>query len=333
MKIGMISFAHMHAYSYAEHLKAHPDADFVAVWDEDSSRGRDVAEKYQCHYFDNLDEFFSEDIDAVIICSENAKHKEHVLKAASNQKHILCEKPIATEVADAVEMIQACERNNVILQVAYPVRFVPAIQQVKDMIQSGRIGEILAVNATNHGQMPGGWFVDKELSGGGSATDHIVHIMDLLRWILKDEVKNVYAEFDTRFYNIDVEDCGVVLIEMDTGVVVSIDPSWSRPKTFPTWGDVTMEIVGSEGKISVDAFKQHSLFYNDHEGKIQQQPWGEDMDKGLVEDFIECIRLGRRPSITGEDGLRTLEVVKAAYMSDQLKQAVNLERVLVNASK
>lgn len=326
MKVGMISFAHMHALSYAKYLVQHPEAELAGIWDADKQRGNKMAEQFETEFYAELDELLKTDIIAVIICSENVNHKEHVLKAASYKKQILCEKPIATEVEDAIEMINACEEHDVILQVAYPVRFAPAIQKVKEIIQSGKIGEVIAVNATNHGQMPGGWFVEKELSGGGSATDHIVHIMDLLRWILNDEVKNVYAEFDTRFYDIEVEDCGLVMLELESGVIVSIDPSWSRPKTFPTWGDVTMEIVGTEGALSVDAFKQHSVLYNDHAGKIQQHPWSEDMDEGLVNDFIFCVKSKSKPSITGNDGLRTLEVVKAAYQSNELKETVLLKR-------
>ncbi|QNF27507.1 Gfo/Idh/MocA family protein [Metabacillus elymi] len=326
MKVGMISFAHMHALSYAKYLVQHPEAELAGIWDADKQRGNKMAEQFETEFYAELDELLKTDIIAVIICSENVNHKEHVLKAASYKKQILCEKPIATEVEDAIEMINACEEHDVILQVAYPVRFAPAIQKVKEIIQSGKIGEVIAVNATNHGQMPGGWFVEKELSGGGSATDHIVHIMDLLRWILNDEVKNVYAEFDTRFYDIEVEDCGLVMLELESGVIVSIDPSWSRPKTFPTWGDVKMEIVGTEGALSVDAFKQHSVLYNDHAGKIQQHPWSEDMDEGLVNDFIFCVKSKSKPSITGNDGLRTLEVVKAAYQSNELKETVLLKR-------
>ncbi|WP_338788026.1 Gfo/Idh/MocA family oxidoreductase [Metabacillus sp. FJAT-53654] len=326
MKVGMISFAHMHALSYAKYLVQHPEAELAGIWDADKQRGNKMAEQFETEFYAELDELLKTDIIAVIICSENVNHKEHVLKAASYKKQILCEKPIATEVEDAIEMINACEEHDVILQVAYPVRFAPAIQKVKEIIQSGKIGEVIAVNATNHGQMPGGWFVEKELSGGGSATDHIVHIMDLLRWILNDEVKNVYAEFDTLFYDIEVEDCGLVMLELESGVIVSIDPSWSRPKTFPTWGDVTMEIVGTEGALSVDAFKQHSLLYNDHAGKIQQHPWSEDMDEGLVNDFIFCVKSKSKPLITGNDGLRTLEVVKAAYQSNELKETVLLKR-------
>ncbi|KAB8139239.1 Gfo/Idh/MocA family oxidoreductase [Gracilibacillus oryzae] len=326
MKIAIISFAHMHALSYASALVNNPETELAGIWDEDQQRGHKMAEQFGSTYYADLDQLLQSDIDAVIVCSENVNHKKHVLKAASYQKHILCEKPIATEINDAIEMINACNEHDVILQVAYPVRFAPSIQKVNEIIKAGKIGEIIAVNATNHGQMPGGWFIERELSGGGSATDHIVHIMDLLRWMLEDEVRNVYAEFDTRFYDIQVEDCGQVLLELESGVIVSIDPSWSRPQTYPTWGDVTMEVVGTEGTLSVDAFKQHNLFYNDKDGKVQQQPWSEDMDEGLVNDFIACVKEGRKPFITGEDGLRTLEVVKAAYQSDKQKETVVLTR-------
>ncbi|MFD1173366.1 Gfo/Idh/MocA family protein [Oceanobacillus picturae] len=326
MKVGMISFAHMHANSYATFLMDHPEAEIAAIWDDNVKRGQEMATQFETDFYHDLDELLSTDIDAVMICSENANHKEHVLKAASYKKHILCEKPIATELEDAQEMIRVCDQQGVILQVAYAVRFVPAIQKVKAIIESGGIGDVMAVNATNHGQMPGGWFVEEALSGGGAATDHIVHIMDLLRWMLQDEVKSVYAEFDTLFYDIKVEDAGLVTLELESGIIATIDPSWSRPKTFPIWGDVTMEIIGTEGSLVVDAFKQHSVLYNDQTGKIEHKPWSEDMDERLVHDFIDCVKTGRKPAITGIDGLRTLEVVKAAYRSNELKETVKLER-------
>lgn len=327
MKIGIISFAHMHALSYAAALHGNSDVELTHIWDEDEKRGQEMAEKYECEYIADLDEFLKSDIEAVVICSENVNHKEHVIKSAKAKKHILCEKPLATEVKDAEEMIQTCNEEGVILQVAYPVRFAPVMGKVKDMIQNGAIGDVLAINATNHGLMPGGWFIEKDLSGGGAATDHIVHIMDVIRWIFKDEVKSVYAELDTRFYDIDVEDCGAVTLELESGMIVSIDPSWSRPQTYPTWGNVVMHFVGTKGNLSVDAFKQHSLYYNDTDGKIQELSWSEDMDGGLVQDFINCVKSNGTPSISGTDGLRTLEVVKAAYKSHESKKAVQLERV------
>lgn len=316
----------MHAHSYATHLVNHQQAELAYIWDENEQRGQEMAANFNCSFIANLDEFLSTDIDAVVICSENANHKEHVVKSARAKKHILCEKPIATEIEDAKEMIRVCEEEGVVLQVAYPVRFSPALQQAKKLIEEGAIGEVVAITGTNHGKMPGGWFIEKELSGGGAATDHIVHLMDLIRWITKDEVKSVYAELDTRFYDIDVEDCGMVSIELESGTIVSIDPSWSRPQTFPTWGDAILKFIGTKGNLQVDAFKQHAIHYNDADNHIVQLPFGEDMDQGLINDFISCIQNGKEPSITGTDGLRTLEVVKAAYNSSETGIVISLTK-------
>jgi UDP-N-acetylglucosamine 3-dehydrogenase len=323
----MISFAHMQAFTFAKNLLDDPEVEIKAIWDEAPDRGTEMAKTFNCQFIKDLDQLLAIDIEAVVVCSENKKHKEHVIAAARAGKHILCEKPIATEVEDAKAMMDACEKYGVILQIAYPVRFVPAIQRTRELIRTGAIGEVVAINATNHGQMPGGWFIEKELSGGGAATDHIVHVMDLVRWILNDEVKNVYAELDTRFYSIDVEDCGIVTLELESGVIVSIDPSWSRPKTFPAWGDVLLEFVGTKGTLSVDAYKQHSTYFNDSEGKVQHLSWADNMNKGLIDDFLRCIKEKGIPSITGEDGLRTLEVVNAAYESNKQKKVVSLNRI------
>lgn len=326
MKIGIISFAHMHAHSYAHYITQHPDAELTCIWDADESRGQEAADKFDCEFIADLDAFLATDIDAVVVCSENANHKEHVVKAARAKKHILCEKPIATEIADAEEMIRVCEEEGVTLEVAYPVRFAPGFIQVKELIEQGAIGDVVAITGTNHGKMPGGWFIEKELSGGGAATDHIVHIMDIIRWVIKDEVKSVYAEMDTRFYDVDVEDCGIATLELESGIVASIDFSWSRPQTFPTWGDAIIKFVGTKGSLEVDAFKQYLLYYNDEAKDITQIGFSEDMDDGLVNDFIANVKAGRGPSITGTDGLRTLEVVKAAHESHEKGETILLKK-------
>ena len=324
MKIGLISFAHMHAFSYAAHLLDSEEVELAYIWDDNVQRGKDNAKKYNCTFYSDLDDFLNTDMKAVIICSENTKHYEYVTRSAKAGKHILCEKPIATSIKDAQEMIGICEEEEVIFQIAYPVRFAPVVRRAKVLINDGVIGDILAISGKNRGKMPGGWFVDKEKSGGGAAVDHIVHLLDLIRWTLNDGVKSVYAELDTRFHDIDVEDCGMVSLELESGIIASIDPSWSRPQTFPNWGDVILKFVGTKGNLTIDVFKEHSIYYNDTAEKIQQLEWSENMDKGLIEDFIACVREGRKPSITGNDGLKTLEVVMAAYESNEKKEKVLL---------
>lgn len=326
MNIAILSFAHMHAHSYAKALLAQEQVTLLGIWDSDRQRGEEAANSYNTTFYADLEALLATEIDAVIVCSENNQHKYLVIEAAKHRKHILCEKPIATEIDDAKAMIKACEDYQVTLQIAYPVRFIPAVEKAVNYIKTGGIGEVIAINAANHGQLPGGWFIDKEKAGGGAATDHIVHIMDVVRWMLDDEADQVYARLATLFHDIDVEDAGQVIIEMKSGTLLNLDPSWSRPKTFPMWGDVLMEVVGTKGTIKIDGFKDTTTFYDDHAQQVIQIPWGVDMDEALIQDFLTCIKEGKSPFITGEDGLRTLEVVKAAYKSNETEQFVKIIR-------
>ena len=101
VKVGMISFAHMHAYSYASCLKELPNAEIVAIYNEDTSIADDLVKRFGGKFFDDYHKLLEEDLDAVIVCSANADHKEHVVAAAEAGKHVLCEKPIATTIEDA----------------------------------------------------------------------------------------------------------------------------------------------------------------------------------------------------------------------------------------
>lgn len=324
MKIGILSTAHMHAYSYAHCLGDIEDVELFGIADDNEERGQKAATQFQTTYFRDYHDLLKENIDAVIICSENSRHKEMTIAAAEAGKHVLCEKPLATTVEDAWEMIEVCKKYNVKLQTAFPVRYNPPVQRVKQMIDSGELGRIVSIRGTNRGQNPGGWFVDPELSGGGAVLDHTVHVVDLMRWFMNSEVKEVYAEVDTVFNDIDIDDCGLLMLEFENGVFASHDPSWSRCKTFPTWGDVTMEIVGTNGVVQLDAFKQHLMVYNDEENKSHQDFWGYSHDLGLVEDFINCIKEDRGPSISGYDGLKAMEVAIMAYKSASTKKPIKI---------
>lgn len=327
MRVGIISFAHMHAHSYAKAILNHPLAELVGVADDNASRGLEAAKAYSTSFFSSLDELFDQNLDAVIITSENAQHHQHVLAACERRIPILCEKPLATSVKEAQEMVDTCNRQAVPLQIAFPVRYNTSISRVKQLIDDGKLGKILAIRGTNRGTNPGGWFVEKEQSGGGAVTDHTVHLVDLIRWFTSSEVTEVYAEAGTFFSENPTEDAGIVTIELENGTFATIDCSWSRNQTFPTWGDVTLEIIAENGTLSVDAFGQMLNVYADNSG-VTWNYWGDDMDEALVYDFLDtCQSLDfaqSRVKSTGIDGLRAVEVVEAAYRSIQAKQPVRL---------
>lgn len=321
MKLGIISVAHMHAYSYANAIGKLAGVQLVGVADEDEARGKEAAEKWGVPFYHDYRELLAADVDAVIITSENAKHYEHTVAAAKAGKHILCEKPLATTLAAAQEMIDICREQGVILQTAFPVRFHPAVVRAKQLVEQGKVGRIMAIRGTNRGQNPGGWFVDPAKSGGGAVIDHTVHVVDLMRWFMGVEVREVYAEVDSKFSPTPIDDCGILTMEFENGVFATLDCSWSRNKTFPVWGDVTMEIIGTEGTISLDAFSQKLDVYSNDKG-LKWVNWGDDMDSQLVSDFVASVREQKAPSVTGEDGMRAVEVALAAYQSAESKQPV-----------
>lgn len=324
VKMGMASFAHMHAFSYINCVLQNPDAKLMGIWDENEERGKIVAQNYNTKFYPSYEDLLRE-IDGIIICSSNKNHMPLTIKASEFGKHVLCEKPLATTIEDGRKMLEYAEKNKIFLMTAFPVRFAPPAYRVKELLESKILGEILAIKSSNHGRMPGGWFIDKDEAGGGAVMDHTVHVVDLIRWYTGKEFTSVYAEIDSRLHpEINIDDCGILLMTLENEIFVSLDPSWSRPDVFPTWGDVTMEIIGTKGTITLDVFAQNIVFYNEAGNRITYENWGSNMDYGLVSSFINSIKENKYPPVTGYDGYKAMEVAISAYLSYEKGESIKL---------
>ena len=324
VRVAMLSFAHQgHASAYAEVLTVLPGADLVLIADDNSERGRAAAERFDAAFTaDYAEALARDDIDAVVICAENVRHAALTIAAAEAGKHVLCEKPLATTVEDARAMIDACANAGVKLQVAFPVRFHAATVAFRDAIRAGQVGTPLAVIARNPGTCPMDWFVDPELAGGGAMMDHTVHVIDVLRHIFDAEVTEVYAEADTRIHDIPVDDTGLVMFRMSNGLRGSLDTSWSRPANWPIWGGVEIEVIGEKGALRLDAFNDTLEIAETGEPSYTWQSVEPSGDPEMVAAFIDAVRHDTPVRVTGEDGLRALEVALAAYASVQSHEPV-----------
>ena len=322
MKIGILSCEHMHSHGYADALKNIEGVELVGIAEKDEAAGKAFAQKYDIPYYGDYAAFLAQDMDAVIITSANVRHAELTELAAKAGKHVLLEKPIATTIEDAQRIIDVCKENHVKLMISFPVRYEPSIVRAKQVIDSGKIGDIVAIAGTNHGKMPGGWFINKALSGGGAVMDHTVHVADVMHWIMKSDIKDVYCKMGTKIYDIPVEDCGLLSMEFDNGVYATLDASWDRPEAYPVWGDVTMEIVGTKGCINVDTWKQHGNLYSNTMKYSAFAGWGDDSNLLMIKDFIKCVREDLPSPITGEDGLFALKVALMAYKSVETGEKV-----------
>ena len=329
MKIGILSFAHHHAEAYIANLRAIPGVEVCGVADEDAGRGRRLALAHGTHFFPSYEALLASKPDGVIICTENNRHLALVEMAAALKINVLCEKPLATTLADARAVVDVCERAGVLLMTAFPMRFSAPLLEVKARLDSGELGQVYCFNASNQGELPSkhrGWFVDPLLAGGGALMDHTVHLVDIMRWYVGSEAAEVYAQANKIFHadQVEVETGGLEMITFQNGVFASIDASWSRPPYWPTWGGLTFEMVTERGAVIVDGFKQNITVYSHANQRPVWQYWGSDMNQAMISEFVSAIREGRQPGVSGQDGLRAVEVTLAAYESVRTGQPVKL---------
>ena len=320
MRIGIMSFAHLHAEAYIQNLRAIPGVEMIGIADDDMARGKRFAAQFDARLFPSYESLLAEKPDGVLVCSENANHRPLVEMAAEAGVHVLSEKPLATSLADARAMVDACDRAGVMLMTAFPMRFSVPIVEMKSLLDGGRLGKVYGFNTTNQGQMPIAhrrWFVDKKLAGGGAVMDHTVHLADILRWVLGSEVTEVFAQTNRILHadTVDVETGGLLMLTFADGTFASIDSSWSKPLNYPTWGGLTVEIISERGIVGVDAFSQNLDVFNQKENSHTWAYWGSDANQAMVAEFVAAIREQRAPKVTGEDGYKALEIALAAYQS------------------
>jgi predicted dehydrogenase len=329
MRIGIMSFAHLHAEAYIQNLRAIPGVEFIGIADNDRSRGQLFSQHFNTPLFESYEALLAAKPDGVVICSENAYHRPLVEMAAKAGVHVLCEKPLATSVEDSQAMVAVCKQAGVKLMTAFPMRFSTPLLEVKKMLAADGLGKVYAVNGTNQGECPKhlrAWFVDKKLAGGGAITDHTVHLADVLRWYLNSEVVEVFAEENYILYagEADVETGGLVMLTFANGTIASLDCSWSKPPYYPTWGGLAMDLIGEKGLVTINAFKQVLTVYAHSRQRPAYNYWGSDANQAMINDFVAALREDRAPTVSGEDGLRAVEIVAAAYRSIETGQPVKL---------
>jgi predicted dehydrogenase len=330
MRIGIMSFAHLHAEAYIGNLRNVPGVEMIGFSDTDAERGKHYAGVFNARWFPTHEALLAEKPDGVIICSENANHLELVELAAKAGVHVLCEKPIEITLSEAEAMRKVCEANQVNFMTAFPARFMPSAAAVKGMLSRGDLGRIYGVNGINHSEIPRehrAWFAQKALAGGGAVMDHTVHLTDLLRWFFDCEIAEVYAEVDNLFYpgEVDVDTAGIVLLTLENGVIASIDCSWSRPTYYPRWGHLKFEVVGENGFTVVDALSQHHTVYSRNAPRNPMWVgWGADANQFMINEFVASIHEKRQPSVTWKDGYEALRVALACYESAQAGQPIKL---------
>lgn len=325
VRVGILSAAHVHTGSYLAHLSHRVDVELVALVDPNETRAGPLAERYQIPWRAQVGALRDE-VDAVLILSENSHHRRDFEVVARPGLLVLCEKPLATTREDGDAMLERAVATGARLYTALPVRTLQSVAAMRETVQAGRLGPVVAMHGTNHGSRPPGWFLDPLASGGGAVMDHVSHVVDLMRYIGGGEPEAVRCLAGSRLHALPVDDSGLLLMDWTGGVTATLDPSWSRLAGYPTWGDVTLEVVGEEGVARLDAFNAYVDRFGADHPPHRYLGYGEDMDGLLLDAFMEAARTGfQSPALaTAEDGFRAAAVSWAAYRS---VRSGHLERV------
>ena len=329
--IGAGGIAGQHAYCY-EHI---PEAKIVAVADIVLERATTIAKRFGADAVDHGDKIFERnDIDVVDICLPTYLHCEYALKAAQKGLHILCEKPIALNVEEGLQMIEAAKKANVKFMVAHVLRYFPEYISAKKVIESGSIGVPVMVRAYRGGIHPGrirDWYAQIENSGG-AIQDTMIHDIDFLKWCF-GPVKDVYVKGNT-FKLLKNLEYDLVSMEFNNGVIAHLTVDWARPEggRFAT----RLEVVGTKGIVEYNSDESIPLqVMVTSEGdsadgvaipRSPLDPRSNPYSREIIE-FLKCIEMGTESPIPAEDALESLNVVMAALESAKTKKPIAVKEV------
>jgi predicted dehydrogenase len=332
--VAVLGTAHTsHAWSYSRALVASELTTLVGVHDEDPSLAQWIRQDFEAAFYSDPEELLARpEVQAVVVCSPTAVHRRHVELAASMGKHVLCEKPIATTADDARAIIDACERADVVLEVAFVSRFHPMVARAREAVQAGRLGEIVGMVGGNRGRPPlppayPAWITSESEAGGGALIDHSVHVTDVMRHISGQEATTVSAEAGSLLWDCGVDDVALLTLRFDGGAVASVDPSWSVPADNPWDYDFFLRILGTEGALDIrDSADTLKVVSARGPRGLRLMSFGEDVDLAMIEAFARSVQAGSvlDPCASGLDGLRALEIALAAYESSAAAQPVQL---------
>ncbi len=273
------------------------------------------------------------DIDAVDITLPHHLHAEVAIAAAEAGKHVLVEKPMATNVAEAWAMVAAAEKAGVTLMVAQSKRYMAAHRAIKRLLDERVIGQVLYVRASVDQHLaaihpPDNWLFKRALAGGGSVISIGVHAIDLLRWLVSDIVAVFAVERQSPINpGMDCEDISVAVLEFANGAVGDLASLYAA-KASP-WGEL-LAIYGTAGvlhniggwHITSDTVAE----WRDKFVKLDIQP--DDPFRNELEHFGDCLLNGREPLTSGRDNLKTMAAVEAIYRSAKEQRRVPLDEVL-----
>lgn len=313
-----------------------PNANLTVVIDAFEDRAQELAQQYGAAAEKDLAEALKrDDIDAVHVCTPSGTHAKLGTMAAEAGKHVLVEKPIDINLPAANRLVKASEDNNVKVGVIFQKRFTEPAQRIHQAVSSGDIGRLIECDAYVKWYREPDYYAKSvwhgtwNMDGGGALINQGIHMVDLLKWI-GGPVKSVFAKRRTALHQIEVEDLIDAVVEFENGALGVIQGSTAMYPGFPE----RLDVHGTKGSAVIEGSQLAEWAIQGQQGESVNEvlPTGHS-DPGaighkghvpVIADFVNAIIENRQPMVSARDGLETLELVMAAYMSAQEGKEVTL---------
>lgn len=315
MKWGLIGASTIAAQFMIDAIRAQKGNRIANVLSSSAERGREFARAQEIPYHcSDIGDILSDpQIEAVYISTTNEKHKDQALAAIAAGKHVMCEKPLAMNVADAVAMVKAAETAGVVFATNHHLRNAGSHLKIKEMIASGRIGEVQAIRVFHAVYLPEnlqGWRINNAGAGGGVIPDIVVHDADTVRFHLEEDPAEVVAMERSESLGQGVEDSVMSTWTMPSGVLVQTHEGFTIRHA-----GTGFEVHGTEGSIIA-----RNVMTQKPVGQIILEHTSGQRDIGFSNHnlyerslglFVDAVNGKGQPSATGIDGVKSLAVAEA----------------------
>lgn len=350
LKIGIIGTGNI-SRSHMDSYRKNPNVELYALCDIDEGRLKKAGEEYGItRLYTDLSEMLAlPEIDAVSVCTWNSAHAPCTIAALNAGKHVLCEKPMATTVEDAVKMKEAAEKNGKLLMIGFVRRFGNDMKMIRDFQSVDYFGDIYYAKANylRRNGNPCGWFGEKELSGGGPLIDLGVHVIDFIRYAMGNpKPVSVYGAtfqklFDRRNIKTpkayvsasstkddycNVEDMATALVRFENGAVLQVEAAFS------------MNIENDEGKLELYGTKAGVRVGNEIKMFTEQNDYLADVTikadasmnfsgifQNEIDHYVDCVLNGTECKNPAEDGVEIMKILTAVYKSAETGHEVVIE--------
>lgn len=334
LKLGIVGagrIGKVHAASISQRIE---QAEVIAIADPDIEEAEQLARKLGIPVAsrDPMDIIHHAEIDAVVICSPTDTHTEYIRSCAEQNKHIFCEKPIDLDLDKIKNILEVVKDAGIQMMVGFNRRFDPNFAKIKALVSEGKIGEpqILKITSRDPGPPPPQYIK----SSGGLFLDMAIHDFDMARFIVQDEVGEVYSRgavlIDEEIGRMGDIDTAITTLQFKNGAMGVIDNSRKAVYGY----DQRLEIFGSGGMAKIDNNlpENHELF--DRSGSHRSLPLNFFMERYTESyylemlQFVEAILTGKPLSVSGKDGLLSVAIGLAAKKSVEDNRPVLLDEIL-----